>query len=94
MTATGGLDAIPGHPGDRRWKRRVRGALEGLRRSGRADRVGHTTWAIQGTRENPTRLLLIVAGATPHDFELRLQAATELLAELDEPADLVLCDPP
>src|SRR6266700_7236635 len=87
-------DAVPGHPGDRRWKRRVRGALQGLRRGGRADRIGRTTWAIEGTWRHPTRLLLIVAGATPRDFELRLQAAAELLAQLGEPADLVLCDPP
>jgi len=39
-------------------------------------------------------MLLIVTGATPRELELRLQAATELLASLDEPADLVLCDPP
>ena len=90
----GGHEPIPGHPGDVRWKHRVRGALMGLRRSGRADRIGRTTWAIQGTPRQPTRLLLIVAGATPRDFELRLQAAADLLAQLDEPADLVLCDPP
>jgi site-specific DNA-methyltransferase (adenine-specific) len=90
----GGQDPVPAHPGDRRWKRRVRGALETLRRTGRAERIGRTAWAIQGPPHHPARLLLIVAGATPRDFELRLQAATELLAGLDEPADLVLCDPP
>jgi DNA modification methylase len=80
----GGHDPIPDHPGDRRWKRR----------SGQAERIGRTAWAIQGPAHQPSRLLLIVAGATPREFELRLQAATELLAGLDEPADLVLCDPP
>jgi DNA modification methylase len=90
----GGRDPVPGHASDVRWKRRVRGALETLRRAGRADRVGRAAWAIQGTPRQPTRLLLIVTGATPREFELRLQAATDLLAELDEPADLVLCDPP
>lgn len=90
----GGLDAIPGHPGDLRWKRRVRGHLQTLRRRGRADRIDRTVWAIQGTPERPSRLLLIVTGATPLEFELRLQAAVDLLASLDEPADLVLADPP
>ena len=89
-----GYEPVPGHPGDVVWKHRVRGALMGLRRSGRADRVGRTTWVIQGTPRQPTRLLLIVTGGTPLEFELRLQAAAGLLAQLDEPADLVLCDPP
>ena len=38
--------------------------------------------------------LLIVAGGEPREFELRLRAAVGLLAELEEPVDLVLCDPP
>jgi hypothetical protein len=90
----GGHDQVPGHAGDLRWKRRVRGALETLRRSGRASRIGRCAWAIEGTARQPARLLLVVAGATPRDFELRLQAAASLLAQLDSPADLVLCDPP
>jgi DNA modification methylase len=90
----GGHDPVPEHAGDRRWKRRVRGALQGLRRSGRAERIGRSVWAIDGTTERPERLVLIVAGATPAEFELRLQAAVELLTELEEPADLVLADPP
>jgi DNA modification methylase len=94
VSRDGGLDPVPGHAGDVRWKHRVRGALAVERRAGRADRIGRATWAIQGTLQRPVRLLLIVAGATPCDFELRLQAAAELLAQLDEPADLVLADPP
>jgi len=90
----GGQDPVPDHPGDRRWKRRVRGALQGLRRSGRAARVGRCSWVIEGTPERPQRLLLLVAGAEPHEFELQLTSAVQLLAELDQPADLVLCDPP
>lgn len=90
----GGHDPVPGHAGDLRWKRRVRGALETLRKSGRAGRIARTTWAIHGTLDRPLRLLLIIAGAEPRDFELRLQAAAGLLATLDDPADLVLCDPP
>jgi DNA modification methylase len=90
----GGHDPIPTHPGDRRWKRRVRCALQTMRRTGHAERIDRTVWVIQGPPHQPTRLLLVVAGATPHEFELRLQTATDLLAQLDSPADLVLCDPP
>jgi DNA modification methylase len=90
----GGHDPVPGHAGDHRWKHRVRGALASLRRTGQADRISRTTWAIQGTPHEPARLLLIIAGAEPREFELRLAAAADLLAQLDMPADLVLCDPP
>ena len=90
----GGHDPVPGHAGDLRWKRRVRGDLQTLRRQGRARRIGRTAWAIQGTVQEPRRLLLIVAGATPAEFELRLQTAVRLLAELDEPAGLIVADPP
>jgi DNA modification methylase len=88
------LQEEPVNRPDMGWKRRVRGALQGLRRSGRATRIGRSSWAIQGTAECPTRLLLIVAGAEPREFALRLRAAVELLAALEEPIDLVLCDPP
>ena len=60
---------------DRRWKRRVRGALQQLRVSGRAERIERSVWAIDGTAERPERLVLIVSGATAAEFELRLQAA-------------------
>jgi site-specific DNA-methyltransferase (adenine-specific) len=88
----GGRDAI--HPGDERWRRRVRGVLMNLKASGRCERVGRSAWAIRDTREQPQRMLLIVAGGTLREFELRLQTAVELLGSLDEPADLVLTDPP
>ena len=89
----GGHDPVPGHGSDTRWKHRVRSALANMQRSGRA-RLGRTGWVIQGTPEHPTRFLLVVAGATPEDFELRLRAAVDLLGQLDGPVDLVLADPP
>ncbi len=89
-----GHDAIPGHPGDRRWKRRVRGVLQALRASGRAQRIAHSTWAIHGPPERPARLTLIVSDATLGELELRVQDAVELLGELAEPVDLVVADPP
>jgi hypothetical protein len=91
----GGHDPVRNHPGcDRRWKRRVRGALQQLRVSGRAERIGRSVWAIDGAAERPERLVLIVAGATFAEFELRLRTAVELLGELEEPVDLILADPP
>ncbi len=90
----GGHDPIARHSGDRRWKRRVRGALQGLRRTGRGERVAWSTWAIKGTPQAPERLMLVLAGGTAAEIELRLQSAVALLGELDTPADLVLCDPP
>jgi hypothetical protein len=79
-----GHDPVPDHAGDTRWKRRVRGALQGLRRRGRAERIGRSSWALQGTPERPSRLLLIVAGGEPREFELRLRDAVALLAELGD----------
>lgn len=90
----GGCSPVPGHPTDQIWKRRVRGALVTMQRQGKAQRIGRTSWAIQGPVQRPTRLLLIVAGATLGEIELRLQNAAELLRTLDEPADLVLADAP
>jgi hypothetical protein len=90
----GGQDPVPGHAGDVRWKHRVRGALAALNRAGRAGRIGRAMWAIQGTAEQPARMLLIVAGATLAGIDLHLKSATALLGQLEAPADLVLCDPP
>lgn len=92
VTRDHGLDEV--HPGDRRWRRRVRSALQQLRARGAGESIARSTWAIRGSRSRPERLLLIVAGGTPREFELRLQNALDLLADLDGPADLVLCDPP
>jgi hypothetical protein len=94
VARAGGHDPIRGHPGDRRWKRRARGALQALRARGHAHRVARSTWAIDGPAERPTRLVLIVAGATLADVELRVQNALQLLAQLEEPVDLVVADPP
>jgi len=90
----GGHDPVPGHEGDERWKRRARGGLQTLRRTGGAKRIGSEFWLIRGTIQRPERMLLVVAGATPAEFELRLQEACALLRSLEEPADLVLTDPP
>jgi len=82
------------HPTDQVWRRRVRNALQTLRASGHAKRIGRSVWAIRGTRERPRQLILIASGEICTDIELRVQDAVALLGTLDEPVDLVLCDPP
>jgi DNA modification methylase len=93
ITRDGGLDPV--HPGDLRWQRRARGAIQTERRKGLAESIGDSRWLIRhGTPQRPVRLRLIVAGATQREFELRLAEAADLLAQLDGPVDLVLADPP
>jgi hypothetical protein len=82
------------HPTDTRWRRRVRGLLQNLRINGNANRIAASVWAIRGTRERPQQLILIARGGTLQYVELLLKDAIGLLCELEEPADLVLCDPP
>lgn len=82
------------HPTDRVWRRRVRGVLQTLRNTGDARRVSASVWALRGTRERPKQLVLIARGGTLQQIALLLKDAVALLSELEEPADLVLCDPP
>jgi len=82
------------HPTARVWKRRLRGMLQTLRASGNAERVNRSVWLIRGTPEAPRRLVLVAPGGTLADVELHLADAMDLLRSLEEPADLVLCDPP
>jgi DNA modification methylase len=77
-----------------RWQRRVRGALQTLRRAGMADAVGHGVWAIHGTEEEPTGAVLVLLPHDPGRMELVLGEAHEILAHLEEPATLVIADPP
>lgn len=82
------------HRTDSVWKHRVRGWLANAKARGLAERVDRATWLIQGTIENPSRLVLLNAGGDLAGVELRIQDAVSLLHTLEEPADLVLCDPP
>lgn len=89
----GGDASIPTHGSDRVWRRRVRNALQTMKRSGRAQRVGEATWVIDGTADAPRRMLLVICGEPSH-IELVLSDCERLLAETDEPVDLILADPP
>jgi SAM-dependent methyltransferase len=82
------------HPTDRVWRRRVRGMLQTLRSSGNASRIGASVWAIRGAHREPQQLVLIARGGRLAHVELLVRGAALLLSTLDEPADLVLCDPP
>ncbi|MDO8185817.1 DNA methyltransferase [Conexibacter sp. JD483] len=84
----------PAHPTDTRWRHRVRCALQTLRAGDAARRVDRATWLLEGTPTRPRRLTLLIAGATPADFELRLADAVDLLNSVEEPVDLIVTDPP
>lgn len=79
---------------DTRWKRRVRGHLQTLKRQGRAHNIGESLWVLDGPPAAPRTALLVSLHGSHADIELRLASAAELLADLDEPADLILTDPP
>lgn len=87
-----GTEVIHGRT-DTRSRRRARGALQTLRRAGRAERIADGTWLIDGTVEQPQRMILIIAG-DPSRMELVLSDAEKLLKETQEPPALILADPP
>ena len=96
-----GLTARPGardviQDGKEQYKRRVRSALQSLKRQGRARRVdgGQATWLIEGCTARPRRALFVWLPRDPAQLELVLGAATDVLRAADEPIDLVVADPP
>jgi len=95
ITRDGGLEPPDEqHPTDTRWRRRVRGLLQTLRASGNANRISASVWAIRGTRGAPQHLVLLGRGGKLRHVELIVRDAAALLGSLEQPADLVLCDPP
>src|SRR4051812_17338513 len=79
-----GDDIIHG-ANDRRWKRRVRCALQDLRTRGLAERVGPATWVLAGgTVERPASLLLLVPGDDLDRFELAVADAADYLTGLED----------
>ncbi len=79
---------------DQRYKRRVRGVLQNLKRSGRAQPMGDGMWFIEGTADTPRRALLLLLDGEPSEIELVLGDAAEILRRADEPIDLIVADPP
>ncbi len=90
----GRLPVSDRHRTDSVWKHRVRGWLANAKAKGLAERVDRATWLIQGTAKNPSRLVLLNAGGELAGVEMRVQDAVDLLHSVEEPVDLVLCDPP
>lgn len=90
----GGEEPVPTHPNDRVWRRRVRNALQSLKRAGKAERVGRGVWVIDGTRDEPRRSLLVLVAGEPGPLELAVEEAAAFLQRTDEPFDLIVADPP
>ncbi len=86
--------STPAHPRDLRWRHRVRGWLANQRRSQRAWRIRRSVWVLEGTRDRPRSLLLLSADGSEEQIELQVRDAVELLSELEQPVDAVICDPP
>jgi methylase of polypeptide subunit release factors len=80
--------------GAQQYRRRVRSALQQLRREGRARRMGEGVWAVEGHVERPRRCLLLFLPDEPGHVELVLGDAAEVLRRADEPVDLIVADPP
>ncbi len=77
---------------------RLRSTLWNLSKQGKAESLAahynnEPVWAIEGTVEMPTRACIIVMGE-PRDIELALGTASEIARDLNEPVDLIFCDPP
>lgn len=82
--------------GKEQYKRRVRSALQHLKRQGKARRRdgGEAGWVIEGTTARPRRALFVWLPSDPSQVELVLGKAAEVLAQADEPIDLIVADPP
>ncbi len=82
--------------GQEQYKRRVRSALQALKRHGRARQAGtgRAAWLIEGTTERPRRALLVWLPSEPSQVELVLGAAATVLGQAGEPIDLIVADPP
>ena len=90
----GGLEAIPGHGSDAVFKRRVRNALQSLKRRGKAYRVTTATWVVAGTPAAPQQALLLLASGELTPIELLVGDAVQVLGRTEEAADLIFADPP
>src|SRR5690606_8676913 len=79
-----------------RYKRRVRSALQHLRRQGRAERLvaGKAAWLIEGGVTQPRHALFVWLPRDQSQIELVLGPAVEILRQSPEPIDLIVADPP
>jgi hypothetical protein len=83
-----------GRPGEEVFRHRVRAALDARRRQrGDARSLGDSRWVIGGTRARPTAAVFVFLGQLS-DITLALGVAAEVARRIEEPVDLVFCDPP
>jgi DNA modification methylase len=80
--------------GDTIFRHRVRSALDTRRRRcGDARSLGDAYWIIDGSHNRPANAVLIFLGKLS-DITLALGAAAEVAKRIEEPVDLIFCDPP
>jgi len=80
--------------GDTIYRHRVRSALDWRRRHrGDARSLGDAYWIIDGSLPKPASAVLIILGRLS-DITLALGAAAEVANRIEEPVDLIFCDPP
>src|SRR5215831_4360177 len=80
--------------GDVIYRHRVRSALDARRRRrGDARSLGDAYWIIDGSLRRPANAVFIFLGKLS-DITLALGAAAEVAKRIEEPVDLLFCDPP
>jgi DNA modification methylase len=79
--------------GDTVFRHRVRSALDGERRCGRARPLGDAYCVIDGPPHRPSGAVFVFLGRLS-DITLAVGAAAEVARRIGEPAALVFCDPP
>lgn len=80
--------------GDTVYRHRVRSALDARRRRrGDARSLGDAYWVIDGTTRRPANAVFVFLGRIS-DITLALGTAAEVARRIDEPVDLIFCDPP
>lgn len=79
--------------GQPRWKRDVRNLLQQMKHDGSARSLGDGVWVLRGADEMP-RLTLIWMPRPDLSIDLIAGHANRLLNYLDEPATLLIADPP
>jgi DNA modification methylase len=80
--------------GDVIYRHRVRAALDARRRQrGDARSLGDAYWVINGTCTRPANAVFVFLGRIS-DITLALGAAADVARRIEEPVDLIFCDPP
>ena len=80
--------------GDTIYRHRVRSALDARRRRQRDARsLGDAYWIIDGSPRQPGNAVFVFLGRIS-DITLALGAAAEVAKRIEEPVDLIFCDPP